>query len=203
MPELRFSYERIARLVEPGSMVLDLGCGTGELMLLLQRERGCRCRGVDIGEDMVRACVARGLSVFQANLDEGLRQFATGSYDYVILNRTLQQVHRPVELLEEMLRVGRRGIVNFPNFGYLANRLQLLFRGRMPVHRDLPYAWHDTPNIHLCTKKDFAWLATRLGIRVLDRIYLRHGRPAPALLSNLLATEVCFVLAGRTCDTTV
>lgn len=192
----RFSYDEIVRLVDPGSRVLDLGCGDGELLDRLITTRDVKGRGVEIDESMIRACIARGISVFHGDLDEGLKEYATGSYDYVILNETLQALHEPVMLIREMVRVGRRAIVNFPNFGYVVNRAQLFFSGRMPVNRELPYAWHDTPNIHFCTRRDFVELCRELGVPVLTAIDLRHGQPVSSRLANLFATECCFVLQG-------
>lgn len=191
-----FSYEEIARLVEPGSSVLDLGCGTGDLLQLLRSTRGAVVRGVEIEEPRIRACLSKGISVFQGNLDEGLKEYGDGSYDYVILNETLQVVHEPVQLMREMVRVGRRAIVNFPNFGNLVNRLQLLFKGRMPVNRDLPYEWYDTPNIHFCTRRDFVHLCTTMHIRILSAVDIRHRRRISHRAANLLATECCFLLEG-------
>lgn len=191
----RPNYDAIVGLIERGSRVLDLGCGDGQLLARLTAEKQARGRGVDIQEDMVRACIARGISVFQGNLDEGLKDFATGSYDYVILNQTLQATHQPVLVVSEMLRVGRRAIVAFPNFGHLPVRLQLLLRGRMPVTPELPYQWYDTPNIHLCTRRDFVVHCRSNGIRI-ERI-LNLGRPAwlCRLWPGLMAREVIFVLS--------
>jgi methionine biosynthesis protein MetW len=191
----RPNYDAIVRLIERGSRVLDLGCGDGQLLARLAAEKQAQGRGVDIQEDMVRACIARGISVFQGDLDEGLKDFATGSYDYVILNQTLQATHQPVLVVSEMLRVGRRAIVAFPNFGHLPVRLQLLLRGRMPVTRELPYQWYDTPNIHLCTRRDFVSHCRSNGIRI-ERI-LDLGRPGwlCRLWPGLLAREVIFVLS--------
>ena len=195
--ESRYIYSRIVSLVENDSTVLDLGCGNGELLEMLTRERGVRGRGVEIGEQAIRECISKGISVFQGDLDEGLKEYGTASYDYVILNETLQALRDPVQILREMVRVGRRAIVNFPNFGYALNRLQLLLRGRMPQNRELPYSWHDTPNIHFCTRRDFTALCNKLGIRVLETVDLRRSRRVARLLANLTATECCFVLEGR------
>jgi methionine biosynthesis protein MetW len=196
----RPNYDTIFALVEPASRVLDLGCGEGQLLARLIAEKQVQGRGVDIQESMVRACIARGLSVFQGDLDEGLKDFATGSYDYVILNQTLQATHRPVLVVSEMLRVGRRAIVAFPNFGHLPVRLQLLLSGRMPVTPELPYQWHDTPNIHLCTRRDFIIHCRSHGIRI-ERI-VDLGRPAwlCRIWPNLLAREVIFVLSAGAGD---
>lgn len=198
---LTFSYDEIVKLVEPGSTVLDLGCGDGELLLRLMKERHVRGRGVDIQENMIQQCISKGISVFHGNLDEGLKDYTTGSYDYVILNRTLQVVHNPVLLLSEMIRVGHRAIVNFPNFGYILNRLQLGFQGRMPVNRNLPFQWYNTPNIHFCTRKDFLLLCRELGIPILQEIAITKGRRKRPFLRNLLSSEVCFVLQGQVAST--
>jgi methionine biosynthesis protein MetW len=194
--QARFSYAEIAGLVDDNSTVLDLGCGDGELLHRLMSTQGVRGRGVEIEEAMIRECLEKGISVFQGNLDEGLKEYATGSYDYVILNETLQALHEPVLLLREMLRVGRRAIVNFPNFAYVVNRAQLFFRGRMPVNRDLPYQWYDTPNIHFCTRRDFVELCRELDVPILATIDLRHERRVGSRLANLFATECCFLLKG-------
>ncbi len=189
-----FSYDEIARLVEPESRVLDLGCGNGDLLQLLREQRQARVSGVEIEESMIRACIAKGISVFQGDLDEGLKEYATGSVDYVILNETLQVVHEPVQLIREMVRVGRYAIVNFPNFGYIANRLQLTLGGRMPVTRDLPLQWYNTPNIHFCTRRDFLRLCDEMGIRIRTAVDMRHARRVAPAVANLLATECCFLL---------
>lgn len=194
---LHFSYDEIGKLIEPGASVLDLGCGDGELLQLLRDTRNAQVRGVDIEESMIRSCLEKGISVFQGNLDEGLKEYGDGSYDYVILNETLQVVHDPVLLLREMVRVGRRAVVNFPNFGNLVNRIQLLFGGRMPVNRDLPYEWYDTPNIHFCTRRDFVSLCRQMGISILSVVDIRHQRRVSGFAANLLATECCFLLGGR------
>ncbi|MEE8440229.1 MAG: methionine biosynthesis protein MetW, partial [Spirochaetia bacterium] len=191
-----FSYEEIARLVEPGSSVLDLGCGNGELLQLLRDTRNATVRGVDIEESMIRECLAKGISVFQGNLDEGLKEYRSGSYDYVILNETLQVVHEPVQLIREMVRVGRTAIVNFPNFGNIVNRMQLLIGGRMPVNQDLPYQWYDTPNIHFCTRRDFVRLCREMEIPIIATVDMRHGRRISSKAANLSATECCFLLKG-------
>jgi methionine biosynthesis protein MetW len=197
---LHFSYDEIVDLIRPGSTVLDLGCGNGELLHRLINEKQVRGRGVDIEEEMIVQCIARGISVYQGDLDEGLKDYGSGSYDYVILNQTLQVVYRPVMLLQEMVRVGRKIIVNFPNFGYLVNRYQLFVHGRMPVNRNLPYQWYDTPNIHFCTRKDFIALCDTMGIPILREVALRRTRRVVPMFRNLLATEICFVLQGNTRD---
>ncbi len=193
-----FDYSQIISLIDQGAKVLDLGCGNGELLMRLKQEKNVSGTGVDKEEAMILECIQRGISVFQGDLDEGLRDYQDGSYDYVILNRTLQMVSNPVFLLREMIRVGHKAIVNFPNFGYIINRLQLGFQGKMPVNKKIPYEWHDTPNIHFCTRKDFTRLCHEEGIHIIKKIDLHNGKRTSALFPNLFATEVCFVLSGNT-----
>jgi methionine biosynthesis protein MetW len=193
----RFSYEKIAEVIPERASVLDLGCGDGELLQLLRARRRVEGRGVEIDEAKIRQCVQSGISVFQADLDAGLKEFSTGSYDYVILNETLQVVRDPVALLEEMVRVGRHAIINFPNFGYVLNRIQLFFAGRMPVNREIPFQWYNTPNIHFCTRRDFVRLCEELSLRIEETIDLRRDHRIPAVFANLFSTECCFVIAGR------
>lgn len=192
-----FSFDEIVELVAPDAKVLDLGCGDCTLLARLVRERSVRARGVDIENAMLQSCIERGVSVFHGDLDEGLKDHPTGSYDYVILSRTLQMVHNPRFLLQEMIRVGNRVIVNFPNFAYVTNRLQLLIGGRMPVNKKFPFEWYNTPNIHFFTYRDFVVLCRELGVPILRRIFLRNGRRVPALLPNLFATEVSCLLDGQ------
>ncbi len=191
------SYDRIVELVEPDSTVLDLGCGNGELLQRLQSERSAQGRGVEIEESLIRECIAKGISVFQGDLDEGLKDYDSQAYDYVILNQTLQVVHQPIVLLREMIRVGRRVIVGFPNFAFVQNRVQLTIGGRMPKNNALPYEWYDTPNIHLCTYRDFHQLCRREHFVVLRQICMNGRRRIPAGLRNLLAVDVYFLLSGR------
>ena len=189
-------YDEIVKLVEPGSSVLDLGCGDGELLARLIAAKKARGRGVELQEAMIIETISKGISVFQGDLDEGLRDYASGSYDYVILNQTLQVIHRPMALLGEMLRVGRRAVVSFPNFGYYRVRLQFLLTGRMPVTRDLPYSWYDTPNIHLCTRKDFIDYCVAEDIAILQEIDISKRRTIGRRLANWRAAEVLFVLSN-------
>ena len=176
----------ITRLVPPGSRVLDLGCGDGAMLEHLIRERSCTGYGVEINDANVQACVARGVNVIQLNLDEGLAMFGDASFDVVLQIDTLQHLHNAEVMLRETARVGRTGIVAFPNFGHWPNRLAVL-RGRMPVTKVLPYQWYDTPNIRVGTLQDFAALAQKTGSKSLTRLACRTGRrsasgptPAPA-----------------------
>ncbi|HJS03752.1 MAG TPA: methionine biosynthesis protein MetW [Variovorax sp.] len=164
----------IARLVPEGSRVLDLGCGDGALLDLLQRERGCSGYGVEIADGNVLQCIRRGVDVIQLNLDEGLAMFDDASFDVVLQIDTLQHLRNAEVMLRETARVGRIGIVAFPNFAHWPNRISVA-RGRMPVTRRLPYQWYDTPNIRVGTFKDFEVLAHKNRLRVLDAFGLQEG----------------------------
>ena len=176
----------IAQWVAPDSRVLDLGCGDGMLLHYLWKERRAYGYGIEIDDAKVAACVRNDVNVLQMNLESGLSAFRDGSFDFVILSQTLQAMHRSENIVREMLRVGREAIVSFPNFGHWASRLQVL-AGRMPVSSDLPHAWYDTPNVHLCTIKDFEDLARKLGVRILERVVLHRGRPV-SVMPNLLGS---------------
>ncbi|MET0540157.1 MAG: methionine biosynthesis protein MetW [Variovorax sp.] len=169
------TQQLIARLVPEGSRVLDLGCGDGALLDLLQRERGCTGYGVEIADGNVLQCIRRGVDVIQLNLDEGLAMFDDASFDVVLQIDTLQHLRNAEVMLRETARVGRTGIVAFPNFAHWPNRLSVA-RGRMPVTRRLPYQWYDTPNIRVGTFKDFEVLAQRNKLRLLDAFGLQEGR---------------------------
>ncbi|MDB5869947.1 MAG: methionine biosynthesis protein MetW [Polaromonas sp.] len=165
----------IARLVPEGSRVLDLGCGNGTLLDYLIRERRCSGYGVEIDDANVQACVARGVNVIQFNLEDGLALFGDASFDVVLQIDTLQHLRNAEVMLRETARVGRIGIVAFPNFGHWPNRLSVL-RGRMPVTKVLPYQWYDTPNIRVGTLRDFAALASQNQLQILDSFGLQDGR---------------------------
>ena len=186
----RKDIELVAELVPHGSRVLDLGCGNGELLALLQRERGCSGYGIEIADANVLACTQRGVNVIQLNLEEGLALFEDQSFDVVLQIETLQHLRNTEKMLRETARVGRIGIVSFPNFAHWPNRLQVA-AGRMPVTRVLPYQWYDTPNIRVGTYADFEVLARRNGLRVLDSFGLRQGR-AVRRWPNLLAATAVF-----------
>ena len=179
------------RLIRPGSRVLDLGCGNGELLALLRDTRRCTGYGVEIADENVLACVKNGVNVIQSDLERGLQGFDAGSFDYVILSQTLQAMRRTEAIVLEMLRVGRQGIVTFPNFGHWRSRWQVAFGGQMPVSPALPYQWYDTPNVHLCTILDFEQFCADHAIRVLERIVLHDGR-AVSWLPNLRGSLAVF-----------
>ena len=166
--------QALAELVPPGSRVLDLGCGDGSMLAHLQRTRGCTGYGVEIADANVLACVERGVNVIQLNLDEGLSMFADASFDVVLQIDTLQHLRNAEVMLHETVRVGRIGIVAFPNFAHWPNRLSIL-SGRMPVTRRLPYQWYDTPNIRVGTHADLGLLAERSGLRVIDSFGIQDG----------------------------
>ena len=180
----------IARLVPEGARVLDLGCGTGQLLAHLMRERGCTGYGVELDDANVQACVARGVNVIQLNLEDGLALFADSSFDVVLQIDTLQHLRNTEVMLRETARVGRLGIVAFPNFAHWPNRLAVL-RGRMPVTKVLPYQWYDTPNIRVGTLRDFRALALKNRLRILDEFGLQDGREV-RLWPNALASRAVF-----------
>lgn len=186
------NLEAIAQRVPMGSRVLDLGCGDGRLLAHLQQHRGCTGYGVELSDANVQACVQRGVNVIQLNLDEGLAMFADQSFDVVLQIDTLQHLRNAEVMLCETVRVGRIGIVAFPNFAHWPNRLSVL-RGRMPVTRRLPYQWYDTPNIRVGTFADFDHLAHKNRMRVLDAFGLQDGREV-RWMPNLRAGTAVFKL---------
>lgn len=169
---LRADLRLIAQVVPTGSRVLDLGCGDGSLIAHLRDVRGCSVRGIELDHTDIAAALAQGLSVVEADLDDGLSAYPDGSFDVVILSQTLQVVRRPAFVLREMLRVGRRGVVSFPNFGHWRVRGYLALRGRMPVSNSIPYTWYDTPNIHHTTIHDFRDFVTSNGGEIEREIAL-------------------------------
>ena len=186
--------QSIARLVPPGSRVLDLGCGDGALLAHLQATRGCTGYGVEIDDAKLLACVQRGVNVLQFNLDEGLAMFGDNSFDVVLQIDTLQHLRNAEVMLRETARVGRLGIVAFPNFAHWPNRLSVL-TGRMPVTKRLPYQWYDTPNIRVGTHADFEVLARRNGLQIEDSFGLHEGQEV-RFLPNLLASTAVFRLSN-------
>lgn len=184
---LRPDLARIAGWIAPQSRVLDLGCGTGELLSHLQEQKQVAGYGVEKDMDGVIGCVARGINVIQRDLESGLAGFEANSFDYVVLSLTIQAMVRVELIIDEMLRVGRTGIVTFPNFGFWENRWQLL-RGGMPVSETIPYQWYNTPNIHLCTLRDFDEFLTSRGARTTAQIVMHQGKRIdfmPNLLGSL------------------
>jgi methionine biosynthesis protein MetW len=179
--------EVISGWIAPAARVLDLGCGDGRLLQHLWQAKQAPGYGVEIADAHVLECIRNDVNVLQMDLEDGLSAFRDGSFDSVILSETLQAIHRQEPLLKDMLRVGREAIVSFPNFGYWKARIQIAFAGHMPVSKELPYQWYDTPNVHHCTLIDFEALCAKLGIRILERVVLRDGSPV-AVLPNLLGS---------------
>lgn len=177
---MRPDLVRIASWIDPSSRVLDLGCGDGALLAYLRDERSVRGEGVEIDDQHVIACVQRGVEVIQQNLEDGLALFDDKQFDTVVLSQTLQSMHRTEHILREMARVAHYGIVSFPNFGYWPHGWSIL-RGRMPVTGQMPYQWYNTPNIHLCTLRDFERLAADLGLRILERATFHEEREIKVL----------------------
>ena len=183
------TMQAIAALIPTGARVLDLGCGEGAMLDFLQRQRGCTGYGVELDDANVLACVRRGVNVLQLNLEDGLAMFEDNSFDVVLQIDTLQHLRNAETMLQETARIGRSGIVAFPNFAHWPNRLSVL-RGRMPVTRHLPYQWYDTPNIRVGTFKDFEVLAHKNKLRILDAFGLQDGREVRWLPNALAGTAV-------------
>jgi methionine biosynthesis protein MetW len=186
----RYDFELIASWIPPNSHVLDMGCGDGVLLAGLAATQGVTGYGVEIDDAGVFASVANGVDVIQLDLETGLSTFQDNAFDFVILSQTLQAMRNTEKVLTEMLRVGREGIVTFPNFGYWRHRLDIL-AGHMPVSKTLPHQWYDTPNIHLCTVKDFENLCLKVGAEVLDERVITGGRQV-TVLPNLLGDLAVF-----------
>jgi methionine biosynthesis protein MetW len=182
----RYDFELISGWIAEGARVLDLGCGDGVLLAGLAATKGTRGYGIEIDDANVLASVKNNVNVVQTDIESGLANFADGSFDFVILSQTLQAMRNAESVLNEMLRVGREGIVTFPNFGYWRHRLDIL-QGHMPVSKTLPYSWYDTPNIHLCTVQDFEDLCEKVGAEILDERVIHEGRTI-TVMPNLLGS---------------
>ncbi len=199
---LRGDLRLAAAMIEHGSRVLDVGCGDGELLAYLAQYKGVDGRGMELSQSGVNACVRHGLSVIQGDADHDLQDYPAEAFDYVVLSQTLQATRQPRRVLEHLLRIGRRAIISFPNFGHWRIRLHLLAHGRMPATPLLAHAWYDTPNIHLCTILDFVALCEELGIVIersvaLDRAGMPYRLNPRGTLANLLAEQGLFLLRRR------
>lgn len=201
---LRYDLGIIASWIKPGSRVLGLGCGEGELLYWLKREKNIRESGIEIQETKVVKCIEKGISVLQGDINEEIRDYPDNSFDYAICSQTLQQVYEPAALIQEMLRVAKMGVVSFPNFGHYKVRAQLCFAGRAPVTRELPYSWHDTPNIRVLSLSDFERFSRQVGFRVLKRaaIHTKNNQQQGRYISflpNLFASYGIFLIGGTPC----
>jgi methionine biosynthesis protein MetW len=192
----------VADMVEHGAKVLDVGCGDGELLRLLAETRNVDGRGIELSREGVNECVAKGLAVIQGDADTDLADYPDDAFDYVILSQTLQATRAPRVVLEHMLRIGRRAIVSFPNFGHWRIRVQVMFRGHMPRTDNLPYAWYETPNIHFCSIKDFRELCHAAGAKMVQAVALnawggRMRLKMPWWFWNLFGEQAVFLLSRR------
>jgi methionine biosynthesis protein MetW len=196
---IRVDLQIIADMIEPGSRVLDVGCGWGTLLDYLVHFKQVDGRGLELSKDGVKACIEAGLSVIQGDAETDLKDYPDDAFDYVVLSQTLQAMHAPRDVLEELLRIGRRAIVSFPNFAHWRLRFYLMVKGRMPVTEALPCQWYDTPNIHFCTIKDFVALCLEMGI-VIQRSHALTDAGAARRISgalpiaNLLGEQAVFLL---------
>ncbi len=193
---LHLNYSIITDMIESGASVLDLGCGDGTLMKML-KEKNVHVSGIDISEDNIVKCLEKGLSVIQGDIDEGLHGYPDKSYDYVVLNQTLQSTEKPDYVIKEMLRVGKKIVVSFPNFAYWRVRFYLMFHGKMPKSNILPFEWYDTPNIHLLTLKDFYDFAKRHDFRIEQKLTMTRAKIRKSLFhkvfDNFFTEEVMFL----------
>ncbi|NLT78066.1 MAG: methionine biosynthesis protein MetW [Planctomycetes bacterium] len=195
----RVDYQLVESLIEPDATVLDVGCGDGELLARLRHDKQIDGRGIEREQDLVLGCVCKRLSIIQYDIERGLGSYADRSFDYAILSQTVQTIRDPERVLRELLRVGRKVIVSFPNFGHWRSRVQLLCRGKAPVTRQLPFGWHDTPNIHCLSLKDFDEFCGHLDATIERRVPLVKTRPSPVRLwPNLLAEQAVYVIRKDT-----
>lgn len=190
---LKLDHRVICDIIEPGSTVLDLGCGDGELLSLLSEKRNIKGQGIEIKEEAIYKCVERGLSVFHSNIDTGLSEYPDKSFDYVILNQSLQEAKNVIFVIDEALRVGKKVIIGFPNFAYVRARMRLFFKGKTPVTRSLPYRWYNTPNLHFLSISDFVDFCREKNIKIIKALYLGKNK-AIKLLPNLFALNAVFVI---------
>ena len=190
---IRVDHQIIYRIVEPGARVLDLGCGNGDLLYLLAREKGAKVQGIEVNDSAIYECVKKGLSVFHGDIESGLTEYPKQSFDYVVLNQSLQEVEKVDDLIDEALRVGSKVIVGFPNFAFWGARLMLFFRGKAPVTRSLPYNWNNTPNVRFLSISDFKEFCREKNLKVKEAHYLGKKRSI-ILWPNLFALNAIFVV---------
>jgi len=191
---IRIDHQIISQIIEPGSRVLDLGCGNGDLLFLIAKEKGAKVQGIEANDTAISECVKKGLSVYHSDLESGLTEYPDLSFDYVILNQSMQEVKRVDWLIQEALRVGRRVIVGFPNFASIQARLMLFFRGKAPITSSLPYRWYDTPNVRFLSIVDFRDFCREKDLIVQEAHYLGEKKRIK-LFPNILALNAVFVLS--------
>ncbi len=199
---IRFDLQIVASWIEPGSKVLDLGCGTGDLLYFLKKHKQVDGTGIERAEAKVAQCIEKGLSVLQGDINEEILDYPDNTFDYVIVSQTLQQVYEPDKLIQSLLRIGKKGIVSFPNFSHWGIRLQLLRTGYAPITKQLPYEWYDTPNIRVITLKDFRKFSRDVGFKILKEVAInsnshdRYGNIV-TFLPNLRATYGIFLIGKK------
>ncbi len=190
---VRLDHKIIYKIIESGSSVLDLGCGSGDLLYFLAKEKSAQVQGIELSEAAIYKCVEKGLSVFHSDIDSGLIEYPGRSFDYVILNQSMQEVKKVDFVIKEALRVGKKVIVGFPNFAYWPARFRLFLRGKAPVTVSLPYHWYDTPNLHFLSISDFTDFCAEKKIKILSTYYLGEKRLVK-FLPNFFASNVIFVI---------
>ncbi len=199
---IRYDLEIIADLIKPKSKVLDIGCGDGELLQFLVKEKNIDGRGLEISQTQVSKSLMRGLSVIHGNAENDLTIYPDRSFNYAVLSQTIQATHRPKEILHEMLRIAEFAIVSLPNFAHFKNRLQILLKGRMPVNKTLPFEWYETPNIHFCSIRDFEKLCEESGFQIEKKIFLTARRRLISFfghekISNFFAEYGIFLISKK------
>lgn len=197
MDKVKSDHRIIYKIIEPGSKVLDLGCGDGELLFFLVNEKNVQAQGIELNEQAIYKCVEKGLSVFHGDIETGLSGYPDKSFDYVILNQSMQEVQKVDYVIKEALRIGKKVIIGFPNFTYISARIRIFFQGKVPITASLPYHWHNTPNLHFLSINDFKDFCVDKDIKILNTFYL--GKKGLAqILPNLFALNAIFVVTTET-----
>ncbi len=193
MQSKRIDYKIIYQIIEPNARVLDLGCGDGQLLSFLVKEKNVKAQGIELDEEAIYRCVEKGLSVFHGNIETGLSGYPDDAFDYVILNQSMQEVRYVEHVLEESLRIGKKVIVGFPNFAHIKGRLRIFLKGKVPVTLSLPYQWYSTPNLHFLSTSDFKDFCKEKNIQVLKKFYLSNQKIIK-FFPNLFALSAIFLI---------